>query len=1191
MCPAGRSSWRPVFPAESRFQEAKAQTRTIKKAAATASWRDQASAFVSSLPDRDQVSVQLQIGIDTCCTISQVYRRDLLHDVRALKYPVVLTVAGTEKPTCTETGTLFFRFEGGERVFSMEMLVNPYSPHNLFANDDLIQLLGGAREASFLNMEFELDGAVHKMHRSEDGLPCAFLKVLPPPPRSLRGGACASSAKRDPDKEYSRQHSLLLHSSQETVVKTVQKAKGLGSAVFGFGHHHVCPPCQFAKKKAPRRGKGNWGVSVKVEKVPAKLMSADNFGPFRTPCILGGELYFLLVVDAYTTYSFVKLMKSKGETLDKLFQTVIEARARSGYAGAITIISDGDSVFSSDPLLKRCTEHDVAVEQRHSPPYCPMNNPYAERHGGVIKDGARSMMVEAMFPPCFWGLMILLACFIRNRMVRGAADKNKSMIAGYAPIEIFEPNGEIDFSRVYLTGSLCYWYVVPERRVDPKHGKRAGVGVYIMPGWILGMQGHVVFSDNYKFKIVPEIKVVEGCYPFRESIEREMLNMSFSLLPPPTVDRADADGMIEYVLDVESHVMPDGVYCKDLIGAAVVKKYVDNLTGVLRPYHGVVTDADFQAGSNVVLFVVLFEDEEADFEYEELKEILVDSVGDAGSTEHDGFSRGTALVVGRSLLRQQTAAEPGMDELMSVAGRSEAACASSSAPSTGRKKKTKNKPPRADAETMPDTYTWNWARKNLSPVSMAQHTLCMLGEMNKLLDMGAVKWTKLPRGKRAMGSVGVFRWKDHQIHAVNAHVDAHIGKESLAHEAAGVPGDPPRAQPLDQDAHKMWEYDRVEGPNGPTLKARWCANGPEAAAPSEGWELSAKVASVSHILLVLSIAVALGFVLKQMDVKSAFTQVPVEEGVEIFIKPLPGLEKTDDSNAVIQLINHLYGHPLANAAWSAHWTKLMRDFGFKIVDRDECVFRYESDRGTIIVATVVDDSVCAYDNEELFQEFVSFIKKGLPLMKEPVTVTELEMVCGVALDYDEKAGTLKCSQTGMIEKVVAKYGIDLGGKVVESPMASDYVASKERPEVPDEERVSLARSLVGSLIYLTITRPEIRYACSKLARVVTNPTEVEIAAMKRVMRYLYDTRHTPLMFRRGAWTGPNGTVYPPNTLVGSVDASWGGEERHSSQTGIVFLHSSFCVISSCAPRGVLEGFTISVHSGFTISVFSRSLCR
>lgn len=72
-----------------------------------------------------------------------------------------------------------------------------------------------------------------------------------------------------------------------------------------------------------------------------------------------------------------------------------------------------------------------------------------------------------------------------------------------------------------------------------------------------------------------------------------------------------------------------------------------------------------------------------------------------------------------------------------------------------------------------------------------------------------------------------------------------------------------------------------------------------------------------------------------------------------------------------------------------------------------------------------------------------------------------------------------------------------------------------RPEVADQKLISYARELMGSLIYATLTRPDCKYSCSKLASVVTTPTEEDIDAMEKVLKYLYATRSTALTFRPG----------------------------------------------------------------------------
>lgn len=109
----------------------------------------------------------------------------------------------------------------------------------------------------------------------------------------------------------------------------------------------------------------------------------------------------------------------------------------------------------------------------------------------------------------------------------------------------------------------------------------------------------------------------------------------------------------------------------------------------------------------------------------------------------------------------------------------------------------------------------------------AQHVEAMQAEIDKLLSNGHARWEALPPGKIALPSVGVFRIKQHDLHA-----------------------------------------------GGYTLKARFCANGQAVdQAPPGGWESIANVASCSQILTVIAIAAQLGLQLAQIDVKSAFTQV------------------------------------------------------------------------------------------------------------------------------------------------------------------------------------------------------------------------------------------------------------------------------------------------------------------------------
>lgn len=57
---------------------------------------------------------------------------------------------------------------------------------------------------------------------------------------------------------------------------------------------------------------------------------------------------------------------------------------------------------------------------------------------------------------------------------------------------------------------------------------------------------------------------------------------------------------------------------------------------------------------------------------------------------------------------------------------------------------------------------------------------------------------------------------------------------------------------------------------------------------------------------------------------------------------------------------------------------------------------------------------------------------------------------------------------------------------------------------PQGKRIdkTLFKQIVGSLMYLTATRPDIMYAVSLISRYIENPTEMHLLAAKRILRYL-----------------------------------------------------------------------------------------
>jgi hypothetical protein len=92
---------------------------------------------------------------------------------------------------------------------------------------------------------------------------------------------------------------------------------------------------------------------------------------------------------------------------------------------------------------------------------------------------------------------------------------------------------------------------------------------------------------------------------------------------------------------------------------------------------------------------------------------------------------------------------------------------------------------------------------------------------------------------------------------------------------------------------------------------------------------------------------------------------------------------------------------------------------------------------------------------------------------------------------------------------------------------------------------TLYRSMIGSLLYLTASRPDIMFRVCMCARFQSNPKKAHLRAVKRIHRYL---RHTPSI---GLWY-PKGATFD---LIGYSDLDYAGckIDRKSTSGGAICL--------------------------------------
>ncbi|XP_070664630.1 uncharacterized protein [Malus domestica] len=169
----------------------------------------------------------------------------------------------------------------------------------------------------------------------------------------------------------------------------------------------------------------------------------------------------------------------------------------------------------------------------------------------------------------------------------------------------------------------------------------------------------------------------------------------------------------------------------------------------------------------------------------------------------------------------------------------------------------------------------------------------------------------------------------------------------------------------------------------------------------------------------------------------------------------------------------------------------------------------ESNNKTLIVSIYMDDVVYTRNDAAMIEEFKE------EMMKRKYAETLLE-----------------------------KFGLK-GCKPVSTPLiANEKLKKDNESEFAD---ASLYKSIVGSLLYLTITRPNLMFSASLLFRFMQNPSKIHMGTAKRVLRYVQGTLDYGIKYEMGKLT----------ILIGFCDNGWGGSEDDSRNTsGYAFTFGS-----------------------------------
>jgi hypothetical protein len=260
-------------------------------------------------------------------------------------------------------------------------------------------------------------------------------------------------------------------------------------------------------------------------------------------------------------------------------------------------------------------------------------------------------------------------------------------------------------------------------------------------------------------------------------------------------------------------------------------------------------------------------------------------------------------------------------------------------------------------------------------------------------------------------------------------------------------------------------------------------------------ETFAPVARLEAIRILLAFSVAKGFKLHQMDVKSAFLNGVLEE--EVYVRQTPGFESEKYPHRVYKLRNALYGWKQAPRAWYGRLRGFLFERGFEMGKVDQTLFLLRQGKDILILQVYVNDIVFGGSSNSLVARFAEDMSREF----EMSMMGELQFFLGLQIKQS-KEGTF-VHQVKYTKDIVWKFKME-DSKAMTTPMSTTTALdADEEGEHVDQKKY---RSMIGSLVYLTATRPDIQFSLCLCARFQASPRTSHRQAVKQIFRYLH---HTP----------------------------------------------------------------------------------
>ncbi|KAJ9560845.1 hypothetical protein OSB04_006005 [Centaurea solstitialis] len=314
------------------------------------------------------------------------------------------------------------------------------------------------------------------------------------------------------------------------------------------------------------------------------------------------------------------------------------------------------------------------------------------------------------------------------------------------------------------------------------------------------------------------------------------------------------------------------------------------------------------------------------------------------------------------------------------------------------------------------------------------------------------------------------KWtRDHPLHQIIGDPNAPVQTRSATANECLFAAFLSNVEPLkvaDALADPDWRLNKKDEDNIVVRnKARLVAKGYRQQEGIDYNETFAPVARIEAIRMFLAYAAHKDFTVYQMDVKTAFLNGVLKE--EVYVSQPEGFVDQDYPDHVYILDKALYGLKQAPRAWYDSLSQFLVESGYSKGKIDNTLFIKREGEHIMLVQIYVDDIIFG----STCPKFCDTFSKLMMTRYEMSMMGELNFFLG--LQVKQLSAGIFINQAKYIKDILKKYNLE-NAKIMKTPMSPSCALDSD----PDGTAVDVTtyRGMIGSLMYLTASRPDIMFS-------------------------------------------------------------------------------------------------------------------